>query len=139
MTSQEEWRRKSYEEWVGRQGNNSIGSSSNQNGYNEYQREQRKKEENYNAMKNAFSGGGGSCWVATAFYGSANDPRVNALRELRNSLIKQKLLGSFVKELNIIYHKIGHSRFGNWWASELNYKGNYSLIRIATRVPFDIA
>jgi len=38
MATQEEWRRQAYEEWVGRTGNNSMGTQANQRGYEEYKR-----------------------------------------------------------------------------------------------------
>ena len=50
MTSQEEWRQKSYEEWVGRQGNNSMGTQANQKGYQDHLDQQKG------------GGGGGGCF-----------------------------------------------------------------------------
>ena len=56
MTSQEEWRQKNYEEWVGRQGNNSMGTQANQAGYQQYLDEQKRS--------GGGGGGGGGCFSA---------------------------------------------------------------------------
>lgn len=45
MASQEEWRRIQYEKWVGEQGNNSIGSTPNSEGYKTFLANQRRAAE----------------------------------------------------------------------------------------------
>lgn len=44
MATEEEWRKKNYEEWVGRQGNNSMGTQANQAGYQRYLDEQKRSD-----------------------------------------------------------------------------------------------
>ena len=124
MASQEKWRKKSYEESVGRDGNDSMGTPANRAGYEQYLREQKAKRDQDEALLQASRKLGnppsGSCWVATAYYGHPNHPEVNILREARDRMIAGSRLGPLVVGLNRLYHRIGRSSIGQYWATELS-------------------
>ena len=79
-----------------------------------------------------------SCWVATAYYGDSQHPKVQALRQLRNSLIESSIFGVPTKFLNKIYHLIGASSFGIWWVSRIHSQ-KFSLVRIISKLCLVIA
>ncbi|MCB0210840.1 MAG: hypothetical protein KDJ52_15990 [Anaerolineae bacterium] len=59
------------------------------------------------------------CWVVTAYYGDPLDPHVCAIRELRDYLSNKVIVGTWVTWANSQYQKLGRSRTGMWWASQL--------------------
>ena len=56
-----------------------------------------------------------SCWVVTAHYGDPFHPNVCLIRDARDNLKENPIIGWLVKISDIIYQSIGKSRFGKWW------------------------
>ena len=59
------------------------------------------------------------CWIVTAYYGEPRHPNVEAIRHLRQTLIATAVCGSVVNRVNTAYLRLGRTRIGRWWRSEL--------------------
>lgn len=61
----------------------------------------------------------GICWVATAYYGDASHPTVNYLRDYRQHMLSDEKFSPLMSIINSVYHKIGATEFGAWWATSV--------------------
>jgi hypothetical protein len=69
MTSQNEWREIAYQEWVGKQGNNSIGTIHNQRGYESYLKQKRSENSSWssnNSGSDSVSISGNNGYISSA-------------------------------------------------------------------------
>jgi hypothetical protein len=75
-----------------------------------------------------------SCWVATAYFGSPVHPEVQKLRVFRNNLIILPRFGYLFLGLNNIYHMIGRTGFGKWWAKGVRNTSKHTFRRTTSRL-----
>ena len=73
-----------------------------------------------------------TCWVATAYYDNSTHEQVQLLRSYRRHLIENTVIGPCVTKINRIYHRIGSSKFGQWWAKCTVPDKKFSLIRVVS-------
>ncbi len=92
---------------------------------NDMQRQrERDTRDNIEKMKSNGGSSRSSCWIATAYYGHPHHPEVEIMRAYRNNLLQKKVIGTSIKHINNIYHRIGESSFGQNWASNISSKEN---------------